>query len=184
MNPGRSKARRVAGRRVPPRRTRGAALVEAAVVIPTLLVFLGLIMYVHKGYATKMDKQFGTRSGTLYYASHNCDGTAPDATVPIVEDADPNAGDPAQQKADKAAGKLDANERAGIDRSLNLVRAKPADTQLSPTHVVRDGQSYFLSRKIKAASEVACNERRYDNPWTSVFQFIVSYARSGGGFVD
>ena len=157
---------------------------EAAVVIPTLLVFLGLIMYVHKGYAAKMDKQMGTRAGTLYYASHACDGTPPEATVPIVDAADPNAGDPNQQKADKAAGKLDASERAGIDRSLNLVRAQPSDTLISPTRVIRDGQSYFLTRKIKAASEVACNEKRYDNPWTSVFQFIVSYARSGGGFVD
>ena len=159
-------------------------MVEAAVVIPTLLVFLGLIMYVHNGYAAKMDKQFGTRSGTLYYASHSCEGTAPEATVPMVDEVDPNGGDPAQAKADKAASKLDANERAGIDRSLNLVRAQPTDTSISPTRIIRDGKSSFLSRKIHAASEVACNEKRFDNPWTSVFQFIASYARSGGGFVD
>lgn len=165
-------------------RTRGAALVEASVVIPTLLVFLGLIVYVHKSYDSKMNKQMGTRASVLYYASHGCEGAAPESTVPIVDAPNPNDDPASQGKADKAAGKLDANSRAGLDRRMNLVRAQPADTDLSPTHIVRDGQSHFLSRKIKAASEVACNEKRYDSSWTSVFQFIGGYARSGGGLFD
>ena len=44
---------------------RGAAMVEAAVVIPVMLVFLGLTMWVHNSYDEKLASQTSTRAQVL-----------------------------------------------------------------------------------------------------------------------
>jgi hypothetical protein len=145
-----------------------------------MCVFIGLIMFTHRSYDAKMDKQWGTRAGSLYYASHNCEGDPPPGLIPTVDSTDTGGN---QAKADQGAGHLRDSERAGLDRSWNLVKALPADTVVSGS-AVNDRQTVLLSRNISAGSEVACNEKRYDNQWTAVFQFVAGFARSGGGFID
>ena len=56
-------------------RSRGAAMVEGVIVISTMLVFLGAIVYTRKSYGMKLDLQQQTRSNVLYYASHGCTGS-------------------------------------------------------------------------------------------------------------
>ena len=53
-------------------RQRGAALVEAAVVLPVMVAMLGLTMMMYQAYATKLDSNQHIRSEVLDYASHNC----------------------------------------------------------------------------------------------------------------
>lgn len=170
------------------RSRRGAALVEAAVAIPVMLVFLGCIMFAHRSYDVKLDKQMGTRAGILYYGSHNCDGNVPNGLVPALQngEADPGVGE-GGGKANQGAGKLGGNEggaaQAGLDRSWNLAKAKPADTPVYGS-AVQDRQRVPLNRTIHAESEVACNEKAYTSKVTAVIQFIGSFAKSGGGFID
>ncbi len=162
------------------RSQRGAALVEAAVVIPVMLVFLGVITFTHKSYSTKLDKQTTLRAATLYYASHACSGEAPAGIAVTTEGIDPGA-DTGQ--ADSAAGKLDPSVGAGISRDWNMVRVNPGDTTVTGS-AVNDRRTVSLQRTISTFSVVGCNEKRYDNEWTKVFSFIKDYAKTGGGFID
>lgn len=162
------------------RAQRGAALVEAAVVIPVMLVFLGVIVFTHKSYSTKLDRQTTLRSATLYYASHACTGEAPPGVSVTTETASTGS-DTAQ--ADSAAGKLDPAISEGVRRDWNMVRVEPADLTVTGS-AVNDRQTVGLQRTISTFSVVGCNEKRYDNEWTKVFEFIKDYAQTGGGFID
>lgn len=163
---------------------RGAALVEAAVVLPVMMVFLGCIMFAHRSYDAKLDKQMGTRAGSLYYASHNCEGDVPpDVVPPVKQEADPGGTEiPGGQATNpsRLGGENGGAAAAGIDKSWQLVHAAPADTPVFG-HAVQDRQRVPLNRSIHAESEVACNEKSHPNKWLAIFEFIGDFARSGGG---
>ncbi len=53
-------------------RQRGAALVEAAVVLPVMIAMLGLTMMMFNAYSTKLTSNQEVRSEVLDYASHAC----------------------------------------------------------------------------------------------------------------
>jgi len=59
-----------------PSRRRGAAMVEAATVLPVLVSFLGVGTMMYRGYQTKLDANQGIRSAALDFAAHDCAGTA------------------------------------------------------------------------------------------------------------
>lgn len=170
----------------------GAALVEAAVAIPVMLIFLGTTIFAHKSYDAKLAQQASTRAEILYYGSHNCETNAPaemaqqlgagssNGTSKSSSEADTtggNAGD-----IDSASGKLRDSEQQGVSRSWNLAKTH-RQGDVSNT-AVEDRKTVTLNRTIYADSEVACNEKRFDNSWTAIFGFIASYAQSGGGFID
>jgi hypothetical protein len=171
---------------------RGAALVEAAVAIPVMLIFLGTTIFAHKSYDAKLAQQASTRSEILYYASHNCETNAPaemaqqlgagssNGTSKAANESDTtggNAGD-----IDAASGKLRGSEQQGVSRSWNLAKTH-REGPVSNT-AVQDRTTVTLNRTIYADSEVACNEKRFDNSWTALFGFIKGFAQSGGGFID
>lgn len=167
------------------RKKRGAALVEAALVIPVMLVFTGLIMFTHRSYDVKMDKQLGTRAGTLFYASHACKGEIPPDVVPDLSQANPEDQLPkgsAGKNSDKV-GSSSAGATAAVKRSNNLVKAVPQDTAVNG-RAVQNGQSFGLTRQIHAASEVACNEETFPSKWTAIFGEIGSLWKSKGGLAD
>jgi hypothetical protein len=174
------------------RSTRGAALVEAAVAIPVMLIFMGTTMFAHRSYDMKLAQQASTRSEVLFYASHNCEENAPgemaqqlgasasSGTGKQTQEADASGGEGG--KADQAAGKLRGSEQQGVSRSWNLTKShRQADVGNS---AVEDRKKVYLTRNIKADSEVACNEKRFDNNWTAIFGFIKGFAQSGAGIVD
>ena len=51
---------------------RGAAMVEAAVVLPVMVSFLGLTMMMRNAYTVKLTQNQQARSMALDYASHQC----------------------------------------------------------------------------------------------------------------
>lgn len=51
---------------------RGAALVEAAVVLPVMIAMLGLTMMMYQAYSAKLVSNQQVRSEVLDYASHAC----------------------------------------------------------------------------------------------------------------
>lgn len=53
-------------------RQRGAAMVEAAVILPVLAVFFGVMMYVHNSYLEKLIIQHETRHLVFSNAAHAC----------------------------------------------------------------------------------------------------------------
>lgn len=58
------------------KRARGAAMVEAAVVLPLLVSFLGVAVMMHRAYDTKLEQNHRVRSVALDYASHDCQASA------------------------------------------------------------------------------------------------------------
>ncbi|MDB4942703.1 MAG: hypothetical protein JWP97_2237 [Labilithrix sp.] len=163
---------------------RGAALVEAAVVIPVMLVFLGCIMFADRSYEAKLDRQTTTRAGILYYASHNCEGDVPEGVGAAADTGETGTGDLPSGKAtdpNRLGGNGNAaGASAGLSRSWNTAHAKPDDTPVYGT-AVQDRKRVFLNRTIHAESSVACNEKPFPNKWTAIIQFIGAFARSGGG---
>ena len=176
------------------RRSRGAALVEAALVLPVMLVFLGLTMHVHQSYQDKTDLQMATRAESLYYGSHNCKEQPPTEITEqgkpstgfpgknsgtATESADPNSGQGGEADLDGRAGKVGIS--GGLSRDWQLTSSSRSGSTKN-TKGVFWKQSFLMNRTINAKSEVACNEEAFENTWTSVFQFMGSFAKSRGGF--
>jgi len=63
-------------------KSRGAAMVEAAVVMPVMVSFLGMMVYFHSIYQNKQDAMLDARTNMLTYASHACDGQSPPSDNP------------------------------------------------------------------------------------------------------
>jgi hypothetical protein len=165
---------------------RGAAMIEGVIVVTTMLVFMGLIVWTRKSYGMKLDLQQQTRSNVLYYASHGCTGAnasdAPSGTV-----------DGSGSEAENAAQKSNVPNKAAASRTFNTASASANDTSSWQTvwDVNATGgqgssinlQKQSLSRPISAASKVTCNEKKYDNQWLAWFQFGVDFVSRGFGGV-
>ena len=161
-------------------------MIEAIVVITTMLVFLGLIVWTRKSYGMKLDLQQTTRSNTLYFASHGCTGGGASAGG--------GGSGPTSSEAEKIAGKANVPNSAAASRTWNTANATAsgssswqavwdtnANGQAGSIHLQKGG----LSRPISAASKVTCNEKKYDNQWMAWFQFGVDFvARGMGGVGD
>jgi Flp pilus assembly protein TadG len=157
-------------------RSRGAALVEAALVIPVMLVFVGLIMFTHHSYSEKIGRQMTTRAGVLSYASHNCEGNPPSSIGTSSQNED-TGGDPS------TAGSVGAKTGtgAGLSRSWNIAKASPPDTTVNGS-AISDRTTVYFSRPIHAEAEVQCNEKAYDSGFEGVFSVVGNIFRSGRGF--
>ena len=169
------------------RRQRGAAMVEAAVVIPVMLVFLGLTMWVHNVYDEKLASQTSTRAQVLWYGSHNCEEEAPEEVATQLGTKSSGGGGKEGGEADpggggagtKEAGKLSGNVQAGLSKTYNVVKAH-RDGNVAGT-AVQDRNKVSFSTPVQGNSEAPCNEKRYDSSWTAVFRFIPGFLMSGGG---
>lgn len=174
-------------------RKRGAALVEAAVAIPVMLVFIGTTMFAHRSYDEKIALQASTRAEVLYNGSHNCEKAAPaemskqlgagqgsTGTATQGETADTTGGNGGQ--VDSTSSKLPADAQQGVNRSWNLVKSSRSTS--ADGKAIMEQKTVRLNRTITANAEVACNEKRFDNSWTAIFGFIKGFAQSGGGFID
>jgi hypothetical protein len=170
------------------RRQRGAALVEAAVVIPVMLVFLGLTMWVHNMYDEKLAAQTSTRAQVLWYGSHNCEEEAPENVATQLGTKSSGGGaNKAGGESDQGGGgaggneaaHLDGNVQAGLSKTYNVVSSH-RDGNVAGT-AVQDRQKISFSGPVQGNSEAPCNEKRYDNSWTAVFKFIPGFLMSGGG---
>jgi hypothetical protein len=153
---------------------RGAALVEAALVLPTLAIFLSLTMYEYRSYREKMHVQAATRTNSLFYASHGCVGqsslegdiAAGDAPYSLET---PGAGN---TTSDKVIGKgpPDADAmRAATSRSFNWA------TSTMTGHATGGG----LSRDVHGRSFVFCNERPEDGNPIDMVKWAFGFFRSG-----
>lgn len=162
------------------RSERGAALVEAAVVIPVMLVFLGCIMFTHKSYQTKLDRQTNARSSALYYASHACKGDVPQGLSSDVVDTN-TGGDSGD--ATKGGSKVGSSSE-GLSRNWTMVRVNPGDTSVTGS-AIDDRQTVVLQRSVSAFAMVGCNERPRgsSNPISEIYNFVKDCAASGCGFL-
>lgn len=166
-------------------RARGAAMLEGIIVITTMLVFLGLIVWTRKSYGMKLDLQQSTRSSVLYYASHGCTGNGSFEVGGSAPSGSP--------EAEAVAGKANVPNRTAASRTWNTANATnhgSSSWQAVWDVNAKDGaggaidlQKQTLTREITAASKVTCNEKKYANAWTAWFEFGVDFAARGLGGV-
>jgi hypothetical protein len=160
-------------------------MIEGVIVISTMLVFMGLIVYMRKAYGMKLDLQQTTRSNVLYYASHGCTGSQGNTT----EATGSSSG---SREVENVAKKSNVPSKAVASRKWNTASATAGGTAswqtVWDTNAQKGGgainlQKQKLGRSITAASTVTCNEKKYDSQWTAWYQFAADFASRGFGGV-
>lgn len=157
---------------------RGAAMVEAIVIMTTMLVFLGMNVYAQHAYGGKIDQANSTRRDALYWASHNCDEK---------NEAEPDTFTDSALKGNKSySGGQSSLSFTGLIQSFKgggggnfdlfaTAHVEKTATKIYGTAIlapnVSDAHRESLSATIATPSEVGCNEKAYYNFWTQIFQF-------------
>ncbi len=165
---------------------RGAAMIESVIVISTMLIFLGLIVWTRQAYGMKLDMQQRTRSDTLYFASHGCENAGGGIGQMGRGGTVPGDGGPAAN----AAGKSGLPDAAAVNRSWNSASGSLSGTanwQAVWDQNARGGNAGIsygkmpLASNVSALSAVTSNEKKYKSQLTAWFQFGVDFLKSGGG---
>lgn len=159
------------------RARRGAALVEAALVIPAMLIFLGLTLYVFRSHSAKIAQQNDTSNRALSFASHACEGE-PEGGANMEPSGDRLSVDP-QLESMKNNGGLPGRRVGNTEREINM--AKVRDRQVIANTAIVDGKRKSLFRAdVNTTSEVMCNEELYENMWMAIWGKMGEFARGGG----
>ena len=156
-------------------------MIEGIVVISTMLVFLGMIVFVGKAYGAKIDQAARVRSDVLYYASHGCAELPEDASATSTGPAESAAVTPDAETAEATsrADRIGGNETHALERTWNLA-ASSAERMVGGEAIV-DLKKVALSTRVKTDSYVACNEKTYGDMWTGLVDFGVDWVKSGAG---
>ncbi len=151
---------------------RGAALVESAVVLPVLAIFLGLILFKYTSYREKMAAQQTARKNAMHFASHSCEGSdegvrSERADAPIGNDNGGN-GNNGQGTIDKGPPGGDAMEDK-TDRDSNMAVSEQTVT----------AKAGGRERQVTGKSYVYCNEKPEDGNAAAVIQWSFSMFNTG-----
>lgn len=142
---------------------RGAAMVEAAVVVMLLVVFWGVLAMAFTAGKAKLVAQFESRIGVMYYASNDCKKklVLPDAVVAPNTPAGTfdGAGDVA---ADHYADRAPLGASSMSTRSSFFFAS--VDTNASATLVGRTSSA-------KSTSWAVCNESPYNGDLGGLFKY-------------
>ncbi|MBK6691924.1 MAG: pilus assembly protein [Myxococcales bacterium] len=140
-----ARTRRIARRNA--RSERGAVAVEAALVLPLLVVFLGLNVFFHRAYKAKIENRAEAREAAFDAASHGCTkGETGSAKSMETGAGGTSLGDTASKKGDGTGKALSFDHGTASASKSSTVRWR---TAYGP-----------WEKKLKAAdSYVYCNER-------------------------
>jgi hypothetical protein len=161
-------------------------MIEGIIVISTMLVFMGLIVWTRQAYGMKLDLQQRTRSDTLYYASHACENTGGG----IGQTGGGGTMGGGANPAANAAGQSGLPDSAAVNRNWNLASGSlngTANWQAVWDQNAQGGDASInygklaLTSNVTAASSVACNEKKYNSQLTAWFSFGVDFLKTGGG---
>lgn len=163
---------------------RGAAMVEGIVIMSGMVCFIGLIVWTRKAYGMKLDFQQRTRSDSLYFASHGCEGQGGLAT--------PGGGGTMGGSNPAAAAANAANQpgSATVNQSWNQATAKlegqalwAASFNANPVGAITYVKTPMVAN-VKAESTTVCNEKKYNSQLTAWFKFGLDLVKGGGGFMN
>jgi hypothetical protein len=122
------------------KRSLGAVLAEAAVVMPVLVLFFSCSAYIARMYQSKQLKQTQGRTQSMTSASHGCQGGGQTQTAGT---------DFGPEKVDQESGTDKSKDTQGSSsRTMNLAVA-------GDESIIREGP---FSGKINTSSNFMCNE--------------------------
>ncbi|MEO8877608.1 MAG: hypothetical protein ABI461_18585 [Polyangiaceae bacterium] len=135
--------------------SRGAAMVEGAVVIPILTMFFGLLQFVHAEYDTKLLTMWDAHDQAWSYAAHGCIGD-----TGVVKGA-PNMAD------NQVSGAISGLPNDPIkSKASDTIGDTAASFFGAPGIVQRDATGKakwsMYQRTIVSRSWVFCNEQNYN----------------------
>ena len=157
---------------------RGAAMVEAIVVMTTMLCFLGMNIYAQHAYGGKVDQMNSTRRDALFWASHNCDEKNGDDgdtyTDPALKDNESYSGGSSSLSLKGLIGMFGGGGSAPFD-IFATARVKKNPTTIYGQAIMAPNVTGAHKESLKATigtpSAVGCNEKAYYNFWTQIFEF-------------
>lgn len=141
------------GRRCSRNRARGAAMLEACIVLTVFVSFFGVASFVYQRSSARLAVQHAARRDALFHASHDCD-RAPTEKLHDLEPRPP-----------REAHELARREGSGADTKL---RGELNSAIASQERVVAVGR---LTAKVSSRSWVVCNERPIDGGPFGFFEF-------------
>lgn len=171
---------------------RGAAMVEAIVIMTTMLVFLGMNMWAYAAYGGKIDQANSTRRDALYYASHQCEVCTPGepalerASYTQPQLAGTNCGGNSGGALSIARGifenardgNLNLNSFFGTSRSTKSAQVfGTAVVNTTPTTGIQMSRVPLVAN-VGTASLAGCNEKPYSGRWSGIFSFGLDFFKS------
>ncbi len=160
-------------------------MIEGIIVMTTMLVFIGFIVYTRKSYGMKLDLQQQTRANVLYYASHGCTGGEGSST-------EGQGSTDGIREVDAAAEKSSIPNKVAASRRWNTAKSEATGTvnwqavwDVNPEKGKSGIQleKHKLSRNISAHSETTCNEKKYGSQWSAWLEFGIDFVSRGFGGV-
>jgi hypothetical protein len=168
---------------------RGAALVEASLVIGVLVVFLGCMKFVKDSYRGKIQQQHDTRLDAFSYASHNCESGGNASKEPgaasVISTNDPGTGNvvshapkgsEVQGISDKTSNNLALAHSSKVEKIQGKAHGYATDNASLANN---SGTDAVLERQIRSDSYVFCNEHPYDADPISFASFFFKFFSSG-----
>ncbi len=146
------------------RSTLGAAMLEAAVVMPVLGMFYGLMTYNFKSYDTRIKGDAQMRALVSDSASHSCQGGSANLAsmgLGILEGATTGA---ASKHGDQGAAQILGNM-----------------VQSAAQSVTQQVLTKWASRTVTSNVKMTCNEKPFDGNIGTWFKYAASAFTGGGG---
>lgn len=150
------------------RRGLGAAIVEAAIVLPIMATFLGMLTYNYSSLSTRMQADSVARASVADVAAHNCEGGSSAASIMemglgVLDQATSSAG---SKHGDQGAAQILGNA------------VKSAGQTILANAVTRYGR-----RTVTASAKMTCNEKPFNGNIGTWFKYAASaFTGSGGSF--
>lgn len=161
-------------------------MVEAGVVLPVLVCFLGLGVMMFRGYETKITQNQAIRGRALAFAAHDCDESA----MPVSVGSGSVSREETSLVAPGSSGKGGATEaeRAMAARSpavsgrAGYAEARYADTTVRNPFPSKATEGKGLTLKVRGERSVTlCNDAPMDGDLASMAKTIGSEVESAAG---
>jgi hypothetical protein len=150
------------------RKQRGAALVEAAIVLPVLIGFLTVMVMLRAVFVEKIDGATKTRSDVLSFAGNGCEGKFGTATrVPVLA-----GGLPGSSFTDKHTKKA-AGSSAGTREATSGILQK-AMAKIDEREVASKNGPKWRGKVGGHASFLLCNEKAHGSGISGLAGWITS----------
>lgn len=133
-------------------RQRGAAMVEAAVILPVMIVFFGVMAMAHSAGKSKLAAQHEARASVMYFASSSCKNR-------MTTDDSSRAESTGDSLPNTESG--DTNEALGDAAAGGSMEAR-ASWSLAQGGAARSATTYGRTRTAKSESWALCNESPND----------------------
>jgi hypothetical protein len=161
-------------------------MVEAGVVLPVLVCFLGLGVMMFRGYETKISQNHAIRSRALSFAAHDCDErampvTAGNGSVSREETSLTAPGSVGSGGAGES-GRAMAARSPAVSGRAGYASAHYADTSVGNPFPSKATQGKGLTLKVRGERSVTlCNDAPMDGDLASMAETIGSEVTTAAG---